>query len=268
MKRFTKFSAAAVALVACLVLGTPATAVRADVPTGPPVFSNPLNITNTFMPFQVGAMKVLQIKGSRTKEVVLDLYLAETRTLEWKGTGVTCRILREVAFEDGTLKEISDNYFAQADDGTVYYFGEVVDNYENAMVANHDGSWLVGGPALPSDPPETGVAPDPTVFMPANPEVGDVFKPEDLFPLVDETGEVKRVGVRVRVAAGAFEGAIEVEESSRLAAGTETKWYAPGVGVVKTRAKKEILELISTSFPAPVRPVSLQAPGSKLAAPK
>lgn len=35
-------------------------------------------------------------------------------------------------------------------------------------------------------------------FMPANPELGDVFKPEDLFPIVDETGTIVGVDLRIR----------------------------------------------------------------------
>jgi len=52
--------------------------------------------------------------------------------------------------------------------------------------------------------------------MPARPETGDAFKPEDLFPIVDETVTVKRVGQTVRVPAGRFTNAIEVQETSRL----------------------------------------------------
>src|SRR5206468_3108325 len=134
-------------------------------------------------------------------------------------------------------------YFAQADDGTVYYFGEVVNIIEDGVIVSHEGSWLVGGPTLPSDPPETGKALKPGLFMPARPELGDVFKQEDLFPIVDETDEVVGVDLDVLVPAGEYEGAIAIKESSRLAPATETKWYAPGVGVVKVQAKGEILRL-------------------------
>lgn len=250
MKRLIKSCAAAVALASYLMLGTLAGATRADVPTQTPQFSNPLNFTNRFMPFQPGGMKVFQGESDGAKEVVVDLYLTETRTFVWNGKDVVTRILRETEFENGKLIEISDNYFAQDDDGTVYYFGEVVDNYEDGKVDNHEGSWLVGGPTRPTDPPETGVETDPTVFMPANPEVGDVFKPEDLFPLVDETAEVDRVNVTVRVPAGKFKGAIRIKESTRLSSATETKWYVPGVGVVKASGKDELLELISSTLTA------------------
>lgn len=242
---------AALMTVMCLVLALGTQPAWAIVPTGTPTFSNPLNITNIYHPFQPGGVKVFQGSEGRAKLVGLHLYLTETRSFNWNGTTVACRVLREIAFEDGQLVEISDNYFAQADDGTVYYFGEVVDNYEDGEVVDNDGSWLVGGPTLPSDPPTTANDNNPTVFMPGNPEVGDVFKPEDLIPIVDETAKVVRVGVNVKVPAGAYEDTIAIEETSALEPGTTTKWYAPGVGVVMEKAKREQLNLISSTLVSP-----------------
>jgi hypothetical protein len=220
-----------------------ATLHAASVPDGPPVFSNPLAITNSYNPFVPGRIKHFRTQQGHTDAEALDVYLHTTRTFAWSGTMVPCRILEEHAFEDGELVEISRNYFAQADDGTVYYFGEVVDNYEDGSIANHDGSWLVGGPTAPSDPAEVANAPDPAVFMPGNPEVGDVFKPEDLFPFVDESDEVVKVGRTVRVPAGHFRNCIEIRETTMLSDSVETKWYAPGVGVVKVKERAEILVL-------------------------
>jgi hypothetical protein len=215
-----------------------------------PVFSNSLNIANAFFPFQVGGTKVFSgtEEGRRTTSV--DLYLAETRSFAFNGKTVECRILREINFERGELIESTDNYFAQADDGTVYYFGEVVDNYEGGAIADHDGTWLVGGRTLDSDPPaeEVGDETDPTIFMPASPKVGDKFKPEDLFPIVDETGEVIAVGRKVVTPADRYEGAIIVRETSQLTPAIEKKWYAPGVGVVKVRGTREILVLSASTL--------------------
>jgi hypothetical protein len=84
--------------------------------------------------------------------------------------------------------------------------------------------------------------------MPANPELGDIFKQEDLFPIVDETDEVVGVDLDALVPAGKYDGAIEVQESSRLEPGTELKWYAPGVGVVKVQTKGETLRLESSTL--------------------
>jgi len=218
------------------------------VPTGTPTFSNPLIITHVYFPFQPGAIKMSAGKDQGAKTAGLDLYLNETRSLIYKGAPVACRILREVAFESGRLVESTDNYFAQSDDGTVYYFGEVVDNYEDGVIVNHNGSWLVGGPVLTTDPSDTGNDDEPTVFIPANPAVGDVFKPEDLFPIVDETAEIMKTGQKVKVLAGKYTDAIVVQESSKLAPGTALKWYVAGVGVVLAKSKGEILQLESSTF--------------------
>ena len=223
---------------------------RASVPTGAPTFTHPLDITNRYQPFQPGGVKVYRGTKGKTRQVVVDLYRTDTRTFRLNTKNVECHILQEIAFENGQLVESSLNFFAQADDGTVYYFGEVVDIFQNGVVTSHEGSWLVGGPQA-SDPPETATATKPTVFMPANPEVGDTFKQEDLFPIVDETDEVVAVGVTVTVEAGRFENTIQILESSRLDSGTETKWYAPGVGVVQSTAKGEKLELISSTLRSP-----------------
>jgi len=240
----------AVALALCVAVST----TRAEVPVGPPTFSDPLTITNPYHPFpplgDVG-FKLFEVQQGHTDLNVLDLYPDETRTFVWDGTVVACRVLQEGEEEDGEILEISQNYFAQADDGTVYYFGEVVDIYEGGVIVSHEGSWLVGGPTLPTDPVETATADDPAVFMPANPEVGDTWKPEDLFPLVDETVEAVKVGTNVTVPAGKFPDTMKVQESSLLSDDTENKWYAPGVGVVRVQEKGERLVLVEWDLPAP-----------------
>jgi len=248
-KRFALLAAWLLTMGALLASST--IDARAEVPSGTPTFTNPLDITNPYHPFQPGGAKVFQGAEGRSKLVGLHLYLTETRPFDWNNTTVQCRVLREIAFENGELVEVSDNYFAQADDGTVYYFGEVVDNYEDGVVVDNEGSWLVGGPTLASDPPTTANASNPTVFMPANPEVGDVFKPEDLPGVVDETARVVRDGVKVRVPAGTYDEAIVIEETSALEPGTTLKWYAPGVGVVMEKAKRERLNLISSTLVSP-----------------
>jgi len=53
------------------------------------------------------------------------------------------------------------------------------------------------------------------------------------------------------VPAGSYEGTIAIEETSALGPGTTTKWYAPGVGVVMEKAKREQLNLISSSLVSP-----------------
>jgi len=228
--------------------------VASSVPTDPPVFTSPLDFTNEWQPFVPGGVKVFQGKSDGEAEVVVDIYLTETRTFQFGGGPVECHILQETEFTGGAVSEISLNYFAQGDDGAVYYFGEVVDTYEGGVVTGHEGSWLVGGATLPSDPEETADADAPGLFMPANPEVDDTFKPEDLVPIVDETDTIKDIDVKVKTKAGKLEGCIEVEETSSLDTDKETKWYAPDLGYVRVKAKGETLKLIAATFGPVVLP--------------
>jgi len=225
--------------------------VRAEVPGGPPTFGNPLNIDNSFFPFQPGGLKLYAGSDHGTKTTAIDNYLTATRTFNLDGTNVACHILVEESYENDSLVERSANYFAQADDGTVYYFGEVVNIFQDGVVVSHEGSWLVGGPTLSSDPPDAGNATRPGLFMPANPELGDMFKPENLFPIVDETDEIVGVDQDVLVSAGKFDDAIAVQESSQLDSAIEFKWYAPGVGVVRVKAHGETLRLESSTLTQP-----------------
>src|SRR5262245_291991 len=138
-----------VALAAVFVLQGAASAQVAA-----PTFTHPLEFTNPFFPFQVGGTKLYTGRKQGKATAGLDLYLDATRTFRVGDAEVATRVLQESAFEDGQLVEISRNYFAQADDGTIYYFGEVVDIYENGTVVDHEGSWLVGGATSAGDPPD------------------------------------------------------------------------------------------------------------------
>lgn len=239
--------AIAFAVLVCL-FGSPTRTLRAAVPGGPAVFTVPLVFDNEFFPFVVGATKVFRGKDEGERIVFTDQYLSDTRDFVVGGNTVSTRILREVEFHQGELSEISLNYFAQADDGSVYYFGELVDIYEDGVVVGHDGTWLVGGPTLPGDPVDAGNAAAPALFMPANPELGDTFKPEDLFPLVDETVLVEKFVKKLKVEAGTYKNVMQVKETSQLGPGFERKWYAKGVGVVRTKGGGEVLNLIASSL--------------------
>ncbi len=236
---------------ALLLLLAPPAPLGAAVPVGPPVFSQPLTINNEWFPFEEGAMKVFRGTSDGERLVTTRSYLATTRPFLWGGGPVETRTVREMEFERGVLVDASLSYYAQADDGTVYCFGELADAYQDGVVVSHEGSWLVGGATLPADPPGTAAAADPTVVMPAHPEVGDQWKPEDLFPVVDATVTVVAVPDAVKVEAGKFKKVLKLKETSLIpGSGPERKWIASGVGVIRSRGEGERLALISTSLRA------------------
>ncbi len=242
--RIACFSGCLIALSAAIGYGT--------VPEGQPVFSNPLEIDNPYRPFQPGAIRVYEVtEGDITLEIIVDVFINETRTFTWNGAEVACRIVESLDFEDGKLTGLSRKFFAQADDGTVYFFGELSETYLEADVVLRLGSWLVGGPTLPSDPLTTEWRADPTIAMPAQPEIGDQFKREDIPPVLDELNEVVATGIDLFVFGSQYKDTIELVETSTLEPGfQESKWYAPGIGVVKAFDGEALTELIGTTLSA------------------
>jgi len=213
----------------------------AEVPAGPPVFTDPLDIDNAYHPFVEYRIRLYEVQQGHTDGHVMDVFTDDTRTFTWDGSSAECACLEEWEFEDGEIVEISKYYFAQADDGTVYYFGELVDIYEDGVVVSNDGSWVVGALAA-TDPEGTASADEPAVFMPADPEIGDVWKPENLpddgIEEFDEALKFKKWHV---TASGKFDDVLEVREENP---DIEYKWYAADVGFVEGKDHDEILSII------------------------
>lgn len=53
-------------------------------------------------------------------------------------------VMEDREFVSGELQEVTLDYFAQSDEGSVYYLGEDVDNYKHGKVVGHEGAWLYG----------------------------------------------------------------------------------------------------------------------------
>ena len=248
--------AARIAVCGALILLAAAPPPGGDAVAGQvgPGFSAPLAIVNPLRPFHAGGVKLYRGREGGHRYTVLEQHLVETRSFSWNGGTVACRILREVKLEFGAATEISRTFLAQGDDGAVYSFGEVPEPLP-ALPGEPDddpgdlesNGWVVGA-VQPGDPPLTTGGASPTVFMPADPGPGDTWKPEDLLPVADETDRVVETGVPVEVRAGLFPDCLGVKESTLLEPVVETKWYAPGVGVVLQRSRLGVLRLEATTL--------------------
>ncbi|HKY59645.1 MAG TPA: hypothetical protein VJP59_01420 [Gemmatimonadota bacterium] len=181
-----------------------------------------LSSTNPYFPMEVGSEWVLEGGDERVVVTVLD----ETETV----AGVTTRVVEEREFEDGELKEVSRNFFAQASDGTVCYFGEDVDNYKDGVVVSHESEWRADNPGS-----------RPGIIMPGDPRPGLKFVMEVAPGAAGDEGEIVEVGETITVPAGTFTGAIRLEEFDPQDDEREDKVYAKGVGILID----EDLELVS-----------------------
>src|SRR5512134_3804896 len=81
-----------------------------------------LEIDNPFFPLPVAHHLVLEGDEDGTTIRVEITVLDETEDVG----GVTTRVVEEAEYEDDEVVEIARNFFAQASDGTVCYFGETV----------------------------------------------------------------------------------------------------------------------------------------------
>jgi len=195
-----------------------------DPETGGP-FS--LVIDNGFFPVVVGSETVLE--GVDDEGILIRVEMTVPGDTEMVA-GVNTRVLVETEFEDGELVEISRNFLAQAPDGTVCYFGEDVDNFEDGELINHDGAWRAG---------EDGNLPG--IIMPAEPEVGMVFQQEAAPGIAEDQAEVIALGEEIDVPAGMFSDTVTMEDCNPLEDDSkDIKVYVDGIGL----AIDEFAELI------------------------
>lgn len=185
-------------------------------------FSHPRDITNPFFPLASLKQDILEgTEGGKQVRITRTVMPDKHRTFTIAGKEVDALVVEDREIEDGVIAEVAIDYFAQDDNGTVYYLGEEVDEYEGGKLKGHEGSWMFGR--------DTQI---PGVQFPAHPKVGVRFKTEDVSKEINETDEVVSVSETVVTPAGTFKNCVKVRED--LADGTtEYKYYAPGVGVVR-----------------------------------
>lgn len=190
-------------------------AARVDLEV--PSFSDPTSVTNPLFP--VSAQHAVEFLGVvdgapfRT-EVTL---LPWTETITWEGESIEALVSQYVAYGSGRLLEVAYDFYAQDDAGAVWYLGEDVFNFGDGVITDTHGSWRAGreGP--------------PAMIMPADPQVGDVYRPENIPGFVFEEVTVTEIDVTLRGPLGPIAGGIRIEEL-HMDGSTETKTFAPGYG--------------------------------------
>jgi len=147
--------------------------------------------------------------------------------------GIPVAVVEVKESENGELVERTLDYYAQRRDGSVWYLGERVDDYEDGKVVGHQGQWLAG---------QDGA--QPGLFMPGRPEVGRTFEQERAPGVAEDRSTVVAVGLDVRTPAGAFSDCIRTRDFAPLDDVTEFKLYCRGIGLVREEPPGGRLELI------------------------
>ena len=192
-------------------------------------FSDSLNIDNKYFPLKPGTTFIYE--GTKEREPQSDQFIVTNRTKDVDG--ITARVVRDNAYEKGKLVEFTDDWFAQDNNGNVWYMGEFTTEVETNST---EGSW------------EAGVkGGKPGIFMEAKPQLGDTYQQEFSKGIAEDRAEIVSLTDSVCVPYGCFKNVLETRETTPIEPGVEEhKFFAPGVGDIKEQlfsGGSEILEL-------------------------
>ena len=207
---------------ACDNLG-PAPYVPVVDPTN---FTNSTTIDNPYYPLPLG--KTFVYEGTVTEEPAgfehVDFIVTHvTRVIQ----GVTCVEVHDKRFLNGKLLEDTRDWFAQDNDGNVWYFGEnttLID--ERGLPVDLAGTWTGGVDGA-----------QPGIIMEAHPAVGDFYRQEFLLGEAEDVAEVTSFTETVTVPfpPGTFPNSLKIMESAPIAPGdVSPKFYALGIGNLLT----------------------------------
>jgi hypothetical protein len=190
---------------------------RVDLET--PVFSEPTTVDNPLFPISNLHSAVL-LGNNEGYPIRIDTTLMpSTVTIEVDGQPVEALESQFAAFQQGRIVEVATDWYAQDDLGSVWYLGEDVFNYEEGVVADTEGTWRAGRDGAP-----------PAMIMPADPQGGEVFRPENIPGVLMEEVTVSEVGVTMDGPMGPVEGCIIARENHTIEGVYEDKWFCPGYG--------------------------------------
>jgi hypothetical protein len=190
---------------------------RRDLVAAP--FSDSTSVTNPLFP--IGELDSAILNGHVDGKVfhTETTLLPFTKIVEWTpGQCVRVLVSQYMAFLDGRLQETAIDFYAQADDGSVWYLGETVSDYAvDGLVLTTEGTWQAGteGPMA--------------MIMPSDPQVGDVNRAENIPGNSFEEVHVSKVNQTFDGPSGPVSGGIVATEIHQDAPPSD-KLFAPGYG--------------------------------------
>jgi hypothetical protein len=171
-------------------------------------------IDHPFWPMAPGNKWVYEEDGSRVEVTVTD----QKKEI----LGIQATVVHDVVTEDGELVEDTYDWYAQDEDGNLWYLGEDTKEYEGGKVKSTEGSWQAG-----VDGAEAGI------LLPGDPEVGMRYRQEYYEGEAEDRGEILSLDERAQVPFGSFDGVLKTKDTTPLEPDVvEHKFYAEDVGPV------------------------------------
>lgn len=196
-----------------------------DLPEGDePVDLDPAGFTadidNPWWPMEPGTRwtyREIDEEGEELKVVVV--VTTETREI---ANGITARVVRDTVTMDGEIVEDTFDWYAQDDQGNVWYLGEDTAEFEDGEIVTRSGSFEAGvDGALPG------------IVMPADPRPGLRYRQEYAAGEAEDNGEILALDQMVEVPYDQFDGALLTADSDALEPDVlEYKLYVRDIGPV------------------------------------
>jgi hypothetical protein len=193
-------------------------------------------IDNPYFPLPVGRKLVYTgIKDGQTQTDTV------TVTNQKKViVGITTTVVNDVATHDGTVLEKTFDFYAQDNQGTVWYLGEDTTHFLPNGKADTSGSFVAGVDGA-----------QPGIIMEANPQIPDAYRQECYAGQAEDTAWVVATRGSLRVPFGMVRNVLTTLEATQIEPGAfDQKVYGPGVGIVSEQSligPNEFAQLVSVS---------------------
>jgi hypothetical protein len=220
-------------------------------------FSNPTLINNQYWPLVPGSVYVYYAEGTDGCEVSRTTVLASTKD-DFEGDyaennfeAVEVEDLAWVSEDcDGeyVLVEATTDWYAQDDDGNVWYVGEDTTAWDDdEECPTNAGSWEAG-----SDVADVGSDAEGGIIMLAEPEVGLAYQQEYYEDEAEDMAKILRTDAKVDTELDSYEGCLMTKEWSPIERGAiEHKFFCPWDGLVlvdELKGKTLRVELVGDSL--------------------
>jgi len=181
-------------------------------------FHNPLKIDNKYFPLEPGTTMIYN-GTSEDGEPTRDVFVVTNDTKEI--LGISTRVVHDDAYVKDEHEETTDDWFAQDDQGNVWYMGEYTTDLTEE--GSHEGSWEAGKKGAKAG-----------IVMEAQPKVGDKYDQEVAKDVAEDKGTVLSLNEEVCVPYGCFSNVLQTEDINPLEPDiVENKYYAQDIGYIK-----------------------------------
>jgi hypothetical protein len=159
-----------------------------------------------------------------TEKIVVEV-LNSTKEIQ----GIECIVVQDtvtVVDDSGEdqLIELTYDWYAQDLEGNVWYFGEIVENYEDGELDNLDGSWKHGKSFAKAG-----------IKIRSNPKPGNLYRQEFILGEAEDVAQVVSRGqLKIKTVLGEHQkDVLLTKEFTPIEPNTyELKYFVPGIGMV------------------------------------